>query len=104
MTPPSATGRRPTNASPTALAEIRAAVLERRDYAGRDSATRLLMAIEGAVTALRRHPELGTIRKDLTEHPVRFWPVERYWIVYTARPFQVVRFLGAQRDIAALLG
>ncbi|WP_449230671.1 type II toxin-antitoxin system RelE/ParE family toxin [Azospirillum doebereinerae] len=86
------------------MADIRHAVLERREYAGRHSAARLLSTIEDAVTLLRQRPDIGTQRTDLTAQPVRFWPVERFWIVYTARPFQVVRFLGARRDVAALLG
>jgi len=89
--------------SPLAASDLRVFILDRREYAGLQSARRLLTAFQDAVVLLRRHPEMGAIRDDLTARPVRFWPVERYWIVYTVRPFYVVRVLGAQRDVVALL-
>lgn len=48
---------------------------------------------------------IGHLRPDLTERPVRFWPVRSYLIVYRAdiRPIQVIRVLSGYRDVATLL-
>lgn len=70
-----------------------------------DAADRVEQAIEHAIQQLATNPQLGHLRRDLTTHPVRFWPVYSYLVVYdpNARPLEVVRVLSGYRDIAALL-
>ena len=55
--------------------------------------------------ALTKNPEMGHVREDLTERPVRFWPLYSYLVVYRAdtKPLQILRVLSGYRDIAALL-
>jgi plasmid stabilization system protein ParE len=55
--------------------------------------------------ALAKNPQMGHVREDLTERPVRFWPLYSYLIVYRAdtTPTQILRVLSGYRDVAALL-
>lgn len=48
----------------------------------------LLMAIR----LLAQRPDIGHVRKDLTDLPLRFWPVFSYLIVYdpARRPIEIV--------------
>ncbi len=45
------------------------------------------------------------VREDLTDEPLRFWPVRRYLIVYRpdSDPLEIVRVLSAYRDVKKLL-
>lgn len=60
---------------------------------------------------MRRHappradPGLGHLREDLTDEPLRFWPVHSYLIIYRPgrTPLQIVRVLSGYRDIRDLL-
>jgi plasmid stabilization system protein ParE len=61
-----------------------------------------------ACERLADSPLIGTVRKDLTELPVRFWlltPYPNYFIVYDpeAKPLQVIRILHRARNIPSLL-
>jgi plasmid stabilization system protein ParE len=46
-------------------------------------------------------PEAGHFREDLTDKPVKFWPVFSYLIVYDPerRPIEVLRVLHGARDL-----
>jgi plasmid stabilization system protein ParE len=48
----------------------------------------------------------GHIREDITDLPVRFWPVGSYLIVYDAgkRPIEILRVLHGARDVESILG
>lgn len=50
-------------------------------------------------------PAIGHLREDLTDEPLRFWPVRRYLIVYRSDsdPLEIVRVLSAYRDVKKLL-
>ncbi len=50
-------------------------------------------------------PHLGHQRKDLTDHPVLFWPVYNYLIIYKqdTNPLEIVRFLNGYRNLIDLL-
>ncbi|MBN9344202.1 MAG: hypothetical protein J0H87_07555 [Holosporales bacterium] len=48
---------------------------------------------------------MGHKRKDLTNHPVLFWPVYNYLIIYKkdSNPLEVVRILSGYRNLIDLL-
>jgi toxin ParE1/3/4 len=54
---------------------------------------------------LARTPGGGHSRKDLTDEPVRFFPVYSYLIVYRpeSKPLQVVAILHGYRDVEQIL-
>jgi plasmid stabilization system protein ParE len=58
-----------------------------------------------AFDLLAQNPELGHKRLDLTDRPVRFWPVKRtsYAAIYRiASPIEIIRVVHWRRDIASL--
>ncbi len=67
-------------------------------------ARRVLAAIRAALQFLADNPGAGHGRADLTEEPVKFWPVFSYLIVYdpAMEPLGVARVLHASRDLEAL--
>ena len=81
---------------------------EIRDYIARDkpdAARRVLVDLRAAIRRLAEMPEIGHLRQDLADEPLRFWPVYSYLIIYRpeSRPLEVVRVLSGYRDIAELL-
>ena len=55
------------------------------DYVAKDSleaAERLIARLFKAFEALARNPGMGHTRKDLTEFPVLFWPVDNYQSIH----------------------
>jgi antitoxin ParD1/3/4 len=70
-----------------------------------DAADRWIGKLFDAFEALGQTPGLGHRREDLTPHPVLFWPVGTYLIVYHAerRPIEVVAVTQGSRDIPAFL-
>lgn len=90
--------------SPEARDDLR----EIRDFIARDSgeaALRVLAELRTAMTRLAEMPEIGHIREDLADEPLRFWSVYSYMVVYRpdSRPLEVVRVLSGYRDIAELM-
>lgn len=73
-----------------------------RDLAAADRFRDRLWA---AFERLAAMPGLGHRRADLTDQPVRFWRVYRYFIIYRGEraPIEIVRVIAADRDIATLL-
>ena len=72
------------------------------------AADRVEEAIYLACGRLADSPLIGTVRKDLTALPVRFWlltPYPNYFIVYDpeAKPLQIIRVLHRARNISSLL-
>ena len=61
--------------------------------------------IKQAMRFLGSTPEAGHLRQDLTDAPVKFWPVFSYLIVYdpAKRPIEIVRVLHGARDIPSIL-
>ncbi len=84
------------------LDDIRAYVTEE---AGARVARQVLRQIKDALEFLSRTPGAGHLREDLTDAPVKFWPVYSYLIIYrpTPRPIGIVRVVHGSRDIARLL-
>jgi plasmid stabilization system protein ParE len=54
---------------------------------------------------LGENPDMGHFRDDLTTHPVRFFPVYSYLVIYLAdtSPVEVVRVLGGAQDLESIL-
>lgn len=54
---------------------------------------------------LAQMPEVGHLRQDLSEEPLRFWMIYSYLIIYRpeTRPLQILRVLHASRDVRRLL-
>jgi plasmid stabilization system protein ParE len=73
-----------------------------------EAADRVEAAIFRACDLLVDSPLAGTIRKDVTPLPVRFWivqPHSNYLIVYNPKekPLQIIRILHAARDLPSVL-
>ena len=54
---------------------------------------------------LAANPNLGHLRQDLADEPLRFWQVYSYLVIYRpqAEPLQIVRVLHASRDVRSPL-
>lgn len=65
------------------------------------AADRLEVEIRASCERLAEQPDLGHLRRDLTDKPVRFLPVRgRYLIIYdpATDPLEVLRVLHGARD------
>ena len=62
--------------------------------------------IFAGIRAAARKPNIGHLRRDHADEPLRFRRVRNYLIIYRseAKPIQVVRVLHGARDVQALLG
>jgi plasmid stabilization system protein ParE len=71
----------------------------------KDAASRLLDALEQAFERLAAMPGIGHSREDLTEHPVKFWTVRSYLIIYNPKsfPLTIVAVLHGSREVEYLL-
>jgi antitoxin ParD1/3/4/toxin ParE1/3/4 len=81
---------------------------EIHDFIALDSpgaAAKVRVALEQAIHKLVRHPQMGHLRHDLADEPLRFWPVYSYLIVDRPEvvPLEIVRILHASRDVRGLL-
>jgi len=77
-------------------------------YIAQDNPTAAMKMLDSFFTAmdmLAEHPQMGHSRTDLTNMPVRFWPVRsHYLMIYKeGNPLEIVRVLSGYRDIASLL-
>lgn len=52
-----------------------------------------------------RNRQAGHVREDLTERPVKFWPLFSYLIVYdpAKKPVEIVRVLHGRRQVEDIL-
>ena len=64
-----------------------------------------LKKIREAFTFLGRTPGAGHIREDLTDAPIKFWPVYSYLIVYdpATRPIEIIRVIHGSREVSSVL-
>ena len=64
----------------------------------------VLGEIRAGLQFLAANPGAGHSREDLTDEPVKFWPVFSYLIVYdpAMRPLGVARVLHGSQDLKAL--
>jgi plasmid stabilization system protein ParE len=70
-----------------------------------DGADQWIGKLFDAFEAIAETPGIGHTRSDLTTHPVLFWPVGAYLIIYRAatRPVEIVAVTQGARDIPAFL-
>jgi len=68
---------------------------------GAGAARHVLSEIRRALRVIAENPGIGHRREDLTDEPVKFWPVFSYLIVYepTMRPIGIVRVLHGAQDV-----
>lgn len=68
------------------------------------AADNVIESFEQAFFKLTTNPNMGSIRKDLTDKSVRFWIVFSYYIIYTpTNPLQILRVISSYRDITKQL-
>ena len=70
-----------------------------------DAAEQWIDRLFGAFDAIGAAPGIGHKREDLTAHPVLFWPVGSYLIIYraTSGSVEIVAVTQGARDIPAFL-
>lgn len=70
-----------------------------------DAADRVINEIHEAILLISTMPGIGHSREDLTDKPLRFWPVRRYLIVYRPETelLEIIRVLSAYRNIHEVL-
>ena len=73
--------------------------------AGLEVADRVESVIRDKLAFLAATPGAGHWRGDLTDEPLKFFPVYSYLIVYqpAAKPLQIVAILHGNRDVVQLL-
>jgi len=72
--------------------------------AGIEVANRVEAEIYDAFETLAKNPRLGHKRSDLTSHPVLFFSVYSYMIVYRPRPqLEIARVLHGKRNLKRIL-
>jgi toxin ParE1/3/4 len=69
------------------------------------AARRVRLQILNACRKIAENPGIGHSREDLTDKPVRFWPVGSYLIIYNParRPIEIIRVVHGARDVPSLL-
>jgi plasmid stabilization system protein ParE len=91
--------------SPEAQRDIEAIRAYYLESAGAKVARYVLAEIAAGFRSLASSPGLGHFRDDLTDEPVKFWPVFSYLIVYdpALRPIGIARVLHASQDLMTML-
>jgi toxin ParE1/3/4 len=76
-----------------------------RERSSLEVADKVESAIRETIVLLARTPNAGHWREDLTNEPVRFFPVYSYLIVYRpeTKPLEVVAILHGHRDVEQIL-
>lgn len=84
------------------LDQIKSYLVEK---AGPRITRKVFQEIRTALKLLGSNPGIGHAREDLTDRPVKFWPVYSYLIVYDPdkTPVQIIRVLHGMRDIEWIL-
>ena len=74
------------------------------EKAGIEVANRVEAEIYGAFETLGQNPRLGHKRSDLTSHPVLFFTVYSYMVVYRPHTLlEIARVLHGKRDLKRIL-
>ena len=91
-----------TRAAQRDLDLIRSYLLEK---AGPTIARRVLKDIRAGMLLIGTDPGVGHLREDITDRPLKFWPVYSYLIVYDpeTKPAQIIRILHGMRDVEDIL-
>lgn len=68
-------------------------------------ALHVMRSLLKAIRLLEGQPDLGHIRGDLTDLPLRFWPVFSYLIVYDPgrRPIEIIGVVLGARNVKQIL-
>jgi plasmid stabilization system protein ParE len=76
-----------------------------KKHSSTEMADRVESAILDKITFLAGNPGAGHWRRNLTELPVKFFPIYSYLIVYLpdTKPLQVVSILHGRRDVEQIL-
>jgi|SRR5271165_218570 len=76
-----------------------------KEHSSLEVADRVESVIRDRIALLAASPGAGHRRPDLTDEPVRFFPVYSYLIVYRSdtKPLQVVSILHGHRDVEVIL-
>lgn len=76
-----------------------------KNNASVEIAERVEAVIREKILYLAKNPGGGHWRKDLTDEPVKFFPVYSYLIVYRpeTKPLQVVAIIPGRRDVEQVL-
>lgn len=88
----------------------RSDLVEINAYIREDSGPRRAGAVRNelrlAMRKIASSPEIGHLREDLSDAPLRFWPVYKFLVVYRpdTQPLEIVRVLHGRRDVQAILG
>jgi toxin ParE1/3/4 len=84
------------------LDQIKSYLVEK---AGPRITRKVFQEIRSALKLLGSNPGIGHAREDLTDLPVKFWPVYSYLVVYEpeTKPVQIVRVLHGMRDVEEIL-
>jgi antitoxin ParD1/3/4/toxin ParE1/3/4 len=92
------------NLSPTAKRDL---ITIRRYISrdGRERADRVIDELRAKMQHLADHPEQGHRREDLTDRPLRFWPVYSFFIVYRpdTSPLEIIAVPSGYEDVEELL-
>jgi antitoxin ParD1/3/4/toxin ParE1/3/4 len=91
--------------SPEAVDDLIAIWNHIKQQSSFEMADRVESVIRGRIAFLAENPGAGHWRRDLTEIPVRFFPVYSYLIVYRpeSQPLQIVAILHGRRDVGTVL-
>ena len=75
------------------------------DQAGPTITRRVLKDIRKTIVQIGTNPGIWHVREDLTDRPLKFWPIYSYLIVYdpASKPVQIVRILHGKRDVEQIL-
>jgi plasmid stabilization system protein ParE len=70
-----------------------------------ESADRWVSKLFDAFDAIARNPGIGHKREDLTAHPVLFWPVGAYLILYRVQNegVEIIAVTQGARDVPSFL-
>lgn len=73
--------------------------------AGVRVARRVIREIRSGCALVAADPGVGHSRQDLSDRPLRFWPVYSYLIVYDSetKPVRIVRVLHGMRNVEDIL-
>ena len=84
------------------LDQIKSYLVEK---AGPRITRKVFQEIRSALKLLGSNPGIGHAREDLTDLPVKFWPVYSYLVVYEpeTKPVQIVRVLHGMCDVEEIL-
>ena len=87
--------------APEAAEDLKAIRAYLKREAGPRVAQSTINKIRDAFAFLGSTPGAGHIREDLTELPIKFWPVSSYLVIYdpAVQPIEIVRVVHGSRDI-----